>query len=111
LNLQDRKSYLIPIQDIQTCWNSIFLIFNCAKRLQSVYNRYCTDYQYLYFQLDPEKWRQIDYLFLFTKSFFDFTNILSKTKDITVYNIFSIYNKFFIYLNNIENKLKNKDIV
>lgn len=37
--------------------------------------------------------------------------MLSKTKDITVYNIYSIYNKLFSYLDTAEAKLKNKGVI
>ena len=111
MGLQDKEPRLILIQDVRTRWNSIFLMLNCAKRLQSVYNRYCTDHQYLHFQLDLEEWRQIDYLLLLIKPFFDFTMMLSRTRDITAYNIFSIYNKLFSHLDDAEAKLKNKGVI
>jgi hypothetical protein len=37
--------------------------------------------------------------------------MLSKTKDVTTYNIYSIYNKLFSYLDKAESKLKNKGVV
>ena len=37
--------------------------------------------------------------------------MLLKTKDITVYNIYSIYNKLFFYLDITETKLKNKGVI
>ncbi|CEJ54941.1 hypothetical protein PMG11_01227 [Penicillium brasilianum] len=97
--LQTKESPLIPIQDIQTRWNSSFMMLNRAKRLQPFYDQYCTDHQYLHFKLDHEELRQIEYLLLLTKPFFDFTNMLSKTRDITTHNIYSIYNKLFSHLN------------
>ncbi|KAG0154680.1 hypothetical protein PDIDSM_248 [Penicillium digitatum] len=101
---------LIPIQDVRTRWNSTFLI-NRAKKLQPFYDQYCTDHQYLYFKLDQEEWRQVEYLLLLTKPFFDFTLMLSKTKDITAHNIYSIYNKLFSHLDAAEAKLKNKGVI
>ncbi|KAG0160344.1 hypothetical protein PDIDSM_7871 [Penicillium digitatum] len=74
---------LIPIQDVRTRWNSTFLMLN-------------------------QEWRQVEYLLLLTKPFFDFTMMLSKTKDITAHNIYSIYNKLFSHLDAAEAKLKNK---
>ena len=102
---------LIPIQDIRIRWNSTFLMLNRAKKLQPFYDQYCTDHQYLYFKLDLEEWRQVEYLLLLIKPFFDFTMMLLKTKDITVYNIYSIYNKLFSYLDTAEAKLKNKGVI
>ncbi|KAG0153440.1 hypothetical protein PDIDSM_5293 [Penicillium digitatum] len=101
---------LIPIQDVRTRWNSTFLMLNRAKKLQPFYDQYCTDHQYLYFKLDQEEWRQVEYLLL-TKPFFDFTMMLSKTKDITAHNIYSIYNKLFSHLDAAEAKLKNKGVI
>lgn len=102
---------LIPIQDVRTRWNSTFLMLNRAKKLQPFYDQYCTDHQYLYFKLDQEEWRQVEYLLLLTKPFFDFTMMLSKTKDITAHNIYSIYNKLFSHLDAAEAKLKNKGVI
>ncbi|KAG0159953.1 hypothetical protein PDIDSM_7480 [Penicillium digitatum] len=87
------------------------LMLNRAKKLQPFYDQYCTDHQYLYFKLDQEEWRQVEYLLLLTKPFFDFTMMLSKTKDITAHNIYSIYNKLFSHLDAAEAKLKNKGVI
>jgi len=77
-----------------------------AKRLQPVFDQYCTTHQYLHFKLDQEEWRQIGYLLLITKPLFDFTNVLSKTRDVTVHYVFSIYDCLFNNLDDPEEKLK-----
>lgn len=81
-----------------------------AKKLQSVIDRYCTTHQYVQFMLDQGEWRQIEYLLLITKPFFDYTTILSKTKDVTVHSIFSIYNGLFSHLEAAEKQLKRKAV-
>ena len=81
-----------------------------AKKLQPVFDQYCTTHQYLHFKLDQEEWRQIEYLLLITKLFFDFTNMLSKTRDATVHHVFSIYNRLFNHLDDAEEKLKRKAV-
>jgi ribosomal protein S15P/S13E len=52
----------------------------------------------------------VEYLLLITKPFFDFTNVLSKTRDVTVHHVFSIYNKLFNHLDDAEKKLKRKAV-
>ena len=48
--------------------------------------------------LDDKEWRQIDYLLWITQPFFEFTNELSKTNNVTTHYIFEIYNKLFEHL-------------
>ncbi|KAJ5438355.1 uncharacterized protein N7458_009353 [Penicillium daleae] len=69
-----------------------------AKRLQSVLDGFCSKYGHPHLKLDQEQWRQIDYLRWITQPFFQFTTALSKTKDVTVYLVFAIYNKLFDHL-------------
>jgi hypothetical protein len=52
----------------------------------------------------------VDYLLLITKPFFDFTNVLSKTRDISVHHVFTIYNRLFSHLDDMEKRLKCKAI-
>ena len=52
----------------------------------------------------------MEYLLLITKPFFYYTKILSKTQDITVHSVFSIYNKLFSHLNDIKELLEYKTV-
>ncbi|KAG0160746.1 hypothetical protein PDIDSM_8276 [Penicillium digitatum] len=90
---------LIPIQDVRTRWNSTFLMLNRAKKLQPFYDH------------SIKKSGVKSSIFFLTKPFFDFTMMLSKTKDITAHNIYSIYNKLFSHLDAAEAKLKNKGVI
>lgn len=81
-----------------------------AKRLQSVFDEFCTKYGHSHLKLDQEQWRQIDYLLCITQPFFQFTNALSKTKDVTVHLIFGIYNKLFDHLEKSINQLRHKKV-
>ena len=81
-----------------------------AKQLQPVFDLYCTTHQYLQFKLEKEEWHQIDYLLSITEPFFKFTTALSKTKDITVHQIFGIYNKLFGHLEASQKQLRRKKV-
>lgn len=85
-------------------------MLNRARQLQPVFDQYCITHSYIQFKLGQEEWRQVEYLLLITKPFFDFTNVLSKTRDVTVHNIFSIYNRLFSHLDNTEKELKRKGV-
>lgn len=69
-----------------------------AKRLQSTFDEFCSQYDQDHFALNQEEWRQIEYFLWITQPFFKFTTLLSKTKDVSVHLIFSIYNKLFAHL-------------
>ncbi|KAK9847191.1 hypothetical protein MYU51_020359 [Penicillium brevicompactum] len=82
-NLQTEEPKLVPIQDVRTRWNSTFLMLlmlRRAKRLQSTFDEFCSQYDQDHFALNQEEWRQIEYLWI-TQPFFKFTTLLSKTKD------------------------------
>lgn len=89
-SLQLDGKTLLPIQDVRTRWNSTFLMLRPAKRLQSTINEYCSKNEYTQFTLDADEWRQIDYLIYLTQPFFDYTMALSRTKHVTVHEIFDI---------------------
>ncbi|OQD63894.1 hypothetical protein PENPOL_c008G07364 [Penicillium polonicum] len=44
LDLQTKEPKLVPIQDVRTRWNSTYLMLRRAKRLQSVLNDFCSQY-------------------------------------------------------------------
>jgi hypothetical protein len=85
-------------------------MLNRAKKPQPVFDKYCMTHSYMQFKLDQEEWCQVEYLLLLTKPFFDFTNVLSKTRDVTVHHVFSIYNRLFNHLDDAESKLKQKTV-
>lgn len=81
-----------------------------AKRLQETFNKFCTEYGHPSLRLDQEEWRQIEYLLWITQPFFKFTTALSKTKDVTIHTVFSIYNKLFDHLEVSIRQLQRKKI-
>jgi len=79
-----------------------------AKRLQSVLNDFCSQYDNQELQPSHDEWRQIDYLLSITQPFFTFTTSLSKTKEITIHSVFAIYNTLFSHLEKSRAQLARK---
>lgn len=109
LNLQSEEPRYVPIQDVHTRWNSTFLMLRRAKRLQPTFDKFCTGYGHPHLMLDQEEWRQIEYLLWITESF-KFTTTLSKTKDISIHMVFSIYNKLFDHIEISIQQLQRKKV-
>lgn len=100
----------MPLQDIKTRQNSTFLILRRAKRLRDFLGTFYTDYNYKEIALNNDEWYQIDYLLCLTKPFYEYTLTLSKTRDITTYLVFQIYNILFKHLKKSIKQLQRKHI-
>ncbi|EED11521.1 conserved hypothetical protein [Talaromyces stipitatus ATCC 10500] len=105
LYLQSKEPKLVPIQDVRTRWNSTFLMLYRARKLQSTFDEYCSEYGQPDLKLTKEEWRQVDYLLSITKPFFTFTTSLSQTKEVTIHSVFAIYNYLFTHLEKSKEKL------
>lgn len=81
-----------------------------AKRLSSAFNRYCLEHDQPQFKINIEEWRQIDYLLSITQPFYKWTTGLSKIKDVTVHNVFRVYNKLFDHLETSIRQLERKRV-
>ncbi|KAJ5318460.1 HAT dimerization [Penicillium atrosanguineum] len=110
LSLQPREPRLIPIQDVRTRWNSTFLMLRRAKRISKYFNLYCEHIERPELKLNKAEWRQIDYLLFITEPFYRFTTVLSKTKDMTVHNVFRVYNALFDHFEKSIDRLTPKSI-
>ena len=110
LSLQPKEKAVVPIQDVRTRWNSTYLMLQRAKRLQSFFNQYCSQWDCPDLKLSHEEWRQVDYLLWLTRPFYEFTVALSKTRDVTVHTIFSVYNRLFDHLDMSINKIRPKKV-
>ncbi|KAJ5316460.1 hypothetical protein N7476_006767 [Penicillium atrosanguineum] len=80
LRLQSMEpSQLVPIQD-------------------PYFNKYCHIECLDNLKLDSEEWRQVDYLLCLTRPFFLYISTFSKTKDVTIHQVFKLYNELFKHL-------------
>jgi hypothetical protein len=96
------------MQDVKTRWNSTFLMLQRAKNLQTICDKYCSECGLSDLVLTGDEWKQIDYLLSITQPFFNFTTVLSKTKDVTIHIVFSIYNQLFDHLEKSIDQLRRK---
>ena len=103
------KDPLYPIQDVRTRWNSTFLMLEWALRIKQALDSYCRLY-WVKMRIRSDEWRQITYLLHITKPFFIFTTALYKTKDITIYSVFNIYNALFQHIESSITKLDQKKV-
>ena len=81
-----------------------------AKRLQSIFDEFCQEYNLQDMQLSQDEWRQVDYLLSITQPFFIFTNVVSKSKDITIHTVFGIYNALFSHIEKSKRRLYPKKV-
>ena len=109
-SLQKKEPKVIPIQDVRTRWNSIFLMLRRAKRLRAIFPSFYAEYDCEEMLLSDEEWRQIDYLLYLTELFFEYITELSKTRDITTYLVFKVYNTLFEHLEKSMIQLKRKRV-
>jgi hypothetical protein len=108
LCLQSGGTRLFPLHDVQTRWNSTFLMLRRARRLRNTIDKYCCDHEYSQFKVTDVEWRQIDYLVHLTKPFFQFTMALMKTKDVTIHSVFLVYRKLLEHIERSNRTLKKK---
>lgn len=81
-----------------------------AKRLSTFFDQHCDTNERHEFRFSKAEWRQIDYLLYITEPFYRFTTVLSKTKDITVHNVFRVYNALFEHFEKSIERLAPKSI-
>lgn len=81
-----------------------------ARRLSKEFDEYCSEHNYPQFKLNSEEWRQVDYLLCITQPFHRWTTAISKIKDVTIHQIFRIYNKLFDHFDFSISQLKRKRV-
>lgn len=110
MKTQTQEPKLMPIQDVRTRWNSTFLMLRHAQRLQSAFDGFCAEFNLPDMKMDKDEWRQVDYLLTITYPFFKFTSSLSATTDVTIHNVFGIYNTLFTHIDKAKAQLARKRV-
>jgi hypothetical protein len=81
-----------------------------AKRLQSTFNEFCSQFQLRDLTLSQDEWRQIEYLLWITQPFFKFTTALCKSKDTSIHLVFEVYNNLFEHIESSIRQLQRKKV-
>jgi hypothetical protein len=81
-----------------------------AKRLAPVFDKYCTEHSQPRFKLNSEEWRQVDYLLHITQPFYKWTTGLSKIRNVTIHNVFKVYNVLFDHFEKSIRQLQRKRV-
>lgn len=89
------------VQDVQTRWNSTFAMAIRALLLKDTLNQFLdqTDHaklQELY--LAPDEWKQVEYVIVILFPFWQYTQAISISWDISIHLAWQIYNKLFQHL-------------
>lgn len=89
------------VQDVRTRWNSTFAMAVRALLLKDVLTQFLdqTDnpkLQELYLTLD--EWKQVQYVIVILFPFWQYTQAISISQDISIHLAWQIYNKLFQHL-------------
>ena len=83
-----------------------------AHKLHEFINQWLDNNQYqLSLKLNNVEWKQIEYLIQITYAYHQFCDAILKSKGITIYNVFTIYDWLFNYLEDTIMKLWYKHIL
>ncbi|KAJ5662647.1 uncharacterized protein N7477_010263 [Penicillium maclennaniae] len=75
------------------------------------FNRYCHIECLDNLKLNSEEWRQVNYLLYLIRPFFLYISTFSKIKDVTIHQVFKLYNKLFKHLEALISQLKKKKML
>jgi hypothetical protein len=125
LNIQRfeiNKTSLNLIQDVSIRWNSIFLMMKRALVLKvdvtnwlsressnfSINRRTRSIFKSLI--MIEKEWREVTYMIDLLKSFYQWTQEIEQSRDLTIHYAFTAYNSLFDHLKNQRKKCANADI-
>jgi hypothetical protein len=81
-----------------------------ARWLQSAFDTFCAEFNLTDIKMDKDEWRQVDYILSIPYPFFKFTLSLSATTDVTIHNVFGIYNTLFTHIDKAKAQLARKRV-
>ncbi|KAJ9480643.1 hypothetical protein VN97_g12902 [Penicillium thymicola] len=91
LCLQPARIRLLPLDDENTRWNSVFLMLKRAGRLRRFIDQYCQESGNCPYKLTKTDWRKVDYLVQLIMPFIQFTTALLASRDATVHKVCFVF--------------------
>src|SRR5438552_9396689 len=90
-------------------WNSTCHMLRRAYKLREFIELWLDDNQHhANLKLSDMEWRQIEYLIQITYAYRQFGDAISKSRGVTIHNVFTIYDRLFNYLEDTTTKLQCK---
>ncbi|KAJ5350258.1 hypothetical protein N7541_007985 [Penicillium brevicompactum] len=108
LSLQPAGIRLLPLDDANTRWNSVFLMLKRAGRLRRFIYQYCQQSEDVQHRLTDTDWRKVDYLVQLIMPFIQFTTALLVSKEATVHKVCFVFKILMDHLDESTQILRRK---
>ncbi|KAI3095274.1 hypothetical protein CBS147333_9810 [Penicillium roqueforti] len=108
LCLQPARIRLLPLDDENTRWNSVFLMLKRAGRLRRFIDQYCQESENCPYKLTNADWRKVDYLVQLTMPFIQFTTALLASKEAAVHKVCFVFKILMEHLDESTQILRRK---
>ena len=108
LCLQPPGIRLLPLDDANARWNSVFLMLKRASRLRRFIDQYCQERGNLRYKLTNTDWRKVDYVVQLTMPFIQFTTALLASKEATVHKVCFVFKILMTHIDQSAEILRRK---
>ncbi|KAJ6170919.1 hypothetical protein N7485_007048 [Penicillium canescens] len=108
LCLQPPGIRLLPLDDANARWNSVFLMLKRASRLRRFIDQYCQERGNLRYKLTNTDWRKVDYVLQLTMPFIQFTTALLASKEATVHKVCFVFKILMTHIDQSAEILRRK---
>ncbi|KAJ5742366.1 uncharacterized protein N7511_001761 [Penicillium nucicola] len=108
LSLQSSLVRLLPLDDAEDGWKSLFLMLKRASSLRKFIDQYCYESGNLQHKLTDNDWRKVDYLVQLITPFIEFTTALLASKEATVHNVSFVFKALMKHIDESAGILRRK---